>query len=181
MSRNYKFHNAEGLYFVSFATVFWVDVFVRKQYFDCITKNLNYCIDNRGMEIYAWCIMPSHIHLVFKSNIQKPEELLRDFKSFTSKELTKLIEENNKESRREWLLKAFKKAGAENSNNTTYQFWQQHNKPIELWSNAVIEQKINYIHNNPVVAGIVENSWDYLHSSARDYSGTKGLVKVIIG
>jgi hypothetical protein len=66
-----------------------------------------------------------------------------------------------------------------NSNNTSNQFWQQHNKPIELWSAAVIDQKIDYTHNNPVVAGFVENDYDYLHSSARDYAGTTGLVKVI--
>jgi putative transposase len=120
------------LYFVSFATVFWVDVFVRKSYFDCITKKLNYCEANKGMEIYAWCIMPSHVHLIFKSNIQKPEELLRDFKSFTSKEMIQLIKENEYESRREWLINSFKKASTQNSNNTNYQFWQQHNKPIEL-------------------------------------------------
>ena len=178
MSRNYKFRNPEGMYFVSFATVFWVDVFVRRIYFECITKNLNYCIDNKGMELYAWCIMPSHIHLVFKSTIQKPEELLRDFKSFTSKEMIKLIEENLQESRREWLLDSFRKAASRNSNNTINQFWQQNNQPIELWSNEVIEQKINYIHNNPVKSGFVENSYDYLHSSAKDYSGIKGLVKI---
>ncbi len=84
------------------------------------------------MEIYAWCVMPSHVHLVFKSTIQKPEALLRDFKTFTSKEMVKLITENMQESRREWLINAFKKAGKENSNNTNNQFWQQHNKPIEL-------------------------------------------------
>ena len=55
MSRNYKFHNAEGLYFISFATVFWVDVFVRKIYFDCIVDNLNHCADKKGMEIYRKC------------------------------------------------------------------------------------------------------------------------------
>lgn len=180
MSRNYKFHNPEGLYFVSFATVFWVDVFVRRIYFECIVKNLNYCVDNKGMELYAWCIMPSHVHLVFRSTIQKPEELLHDFKSFTSKQMIKLIDENIQESRREWLLDSFKKAGDKNSNNKIYQFWQQHNKPIELWTNEVIEQKINYIHNNPVEAGFVENAYDYLHSSAKDYSGTKGLVKMMI-
>ena len=85
MSRNYKFHNPEGLYFISFATVFWIDVFVRRLYFDCLVENLNHCVDEKGMEIYAWCIMPSHVHLVFRSTIQKPEELIRDFKSFTSK------------------------------------------------------------------------------------------------
>ncbi|QEM08739.1 MULTISPECIES: REP-associated tyrosine transposase [Mucilaginibacter] len=179
MSRNYKFHNSEGLYFVSFATVFWIDVFVRLEYFDCLVKNLNYCVANKGMEIYAYCIMPSHIHLVYRSTIQKPEDLLRDFKSQTSKQLIKLINESNQESRKEWMLNAFKKAGFKNSNNPGNQFWQQHNKPIELWSNAVIQQKIDYVHDNPVVAGLVESDYEYLHSSARDYSGTKGLVEVI--
>ena len=180
MSRNYKFHNAEGLYFISFATVFWVDVFVRKAYFDCIVDNLNQCVDNKGMEIYAWCIMPSHIHLVFRSTIQKPDELIRDFKSYTSKQLIKLIEENTQESRREWLLNSFKKAAASNSNNTKNQFWQQHNHPIELWSTHVIKQKIDYTHNNPVEAGFVEFDHEYLYSSARDYRDIKGLVKVIV-
>jgi len=180
MSRNYKFLNPEGLYFVSFATVFWIDVFVRRLYFECLVKNLNYCVANKGMELYAWCIMPSHIHLVFRSTIQKPEELLRDFKSYTSKELIGLIADNIQESRREWLLNSFKKAAAANSNNAQNQLWQQHNKPIELWSAAVIQQKIDYIHNNPVEAGFVENDYEYLHSSARDYCGLPGLVKVII-
>lgn len=157
MSRNYKFHNPEGLYFISFATVFWVDVFVRRIYFDCIVENLNFCVDNKGMEIYAWCIMPSHVHLVFKSTIQKPDELIRDFKSYTAKQLIKLIEENTQESRREWLLNSFKKAAVSNSNNAKNQFWQQHNHPIELWSNDVIQQKIDYTHDNPVEAGFVEN------------------------
>ena len=179
MSRNYKFHNPEGLYFISFSTVFWVDVFVRRIYFDCIVENLNHCVDNKGMEIYAWCIMPSHMHLVFKSAIQKPDELIRDLKSYTSKQLIKLIEENAQESRREWLLNSFKKAAAANSNNTTNQFWQQHNHPVELWSNDVIQQKIDYTHDNPVEAGFVESDYEYLYSSARDYCDIKGLVKVI--
>jgi len=168
------------MYIVSFATVFWIDVFVRRLYFDCIVENLNHCVDEKGMEIFAWCIMPSHVHLVFRSLNQKPEELIGGFKSFTSRKLINLIEENMQESRREWLLNSFKKAGAANSNNTNNQFWQQHNQPIELWSPAVIQQKIDYTHNNPVEAGFVEMDYEYLYSSARDYNGTKGLVKVII-
>ncbi|WP_259068742.1 REP-associated tyrosine transposase [Mucilaginibacter sp. X4EP1] len=180
MSRNYKFHNPEGLYFVSFATVFWVDVFVRRLYFDCLVENLNHCVEEKGMEIYAWCIMSSHVHLVFKSTIQKPDELIRDFKSYTSKKLIALIADNTQESRREWLLNSFKKAALTNSNNAKNQFWQQHNNPIELWSNDVIQQKIDYTHNNPVEAGFVESDYEYLYSSARDYCDIKGLVKVIV-
>ncbi len=180
MSRNYKFHNPEGIYFVSFATVFWVDVFVRRLYFDCLVESLNHCVEEKGMEIYAWCIMPSHVHLVFRSTIEKPEDLIGVFKSYTSRRLIKLIEENQQESRREWLLNSFKKAGAANSNNSKNQFWQQHNQPIELWTEPVYQQKVDYIHNNPVEAGFVENDYEYLYSSARDYCGIKGLVKVVI-
>jgi len=179
MSRNYKFHNPEGMYFISFATVYWVDVFTRRLYFDCIVENLNYCVENKGMEIYAWCVMPSHVHLVFRSTIQRPEDLIRDFKSYTSKQIIALIENNAQESRREWLLNSFKKAAARNSNNTKNQFWQQHNHPIELWSPHVTQQKMDYTHDNPVEAGFVENDYEYLYSSARDYCGINGLVKVI--
>src|ERR1700753_1708703 len=99
MSRNYKFHKSEGIYFVSFATVFWIDVFVRKLYFDCVVDTLNYCVDHKGMEIYAWCIMPSHVHLVFRSTVEKPEDLIKEFKSYTSRNLIKLILDNQQESR----------------------------------------------------------------------------------
>lgn len=180
MSRNYKFHNPEGLYFISFATVYWLDVFVRELYTDCIVNNLNYCVEKKGMEIYGWCLMTNHIHLIFKSNHQKPEELIRDFKSFTSKQLISLIENNIQESRREWLLNAFKKAAQKNSNNTNNQFWQQHNKPIELWSADVIQQKMDYIHNNPVEAGFVEQPWHWKYSSAKDYCDEKGLVTLCL-
>ena len=105
--------------------------------------------------------------------------MIGGFKSYISRKLIGLIGSNMQESRREWLLNAFKKAGKANSNNLNYQFWQQHNHPIELWSGHVIQQKIDYTHNNPVEAGFVDNDYEYLYSSARDYCGIPGLVKVI--
>ena len=93
MSRNYKFHNPEGVYFVSFAVVEWIDVFTRNTYKDIILNSLKFCQENKGMEIYAWCIMTNHIHLIFRSvNGQKPETLLGDFKRFTSNKIVKAIE-----------------------------------------------------------------------------------------
>jgi hypothetical protein len=71
--------------------------------------------------------------------------------------LTQLIEENPQESRREWMLWMFERAGKKNSNVTKRQFWQQNNHPIEIYSLSVFEQKLNYIHNNPVEAGFVTN------------------------
>jgi putative transposase len=132
------------------------------------------------MQIFAWCIMPSHVHLVFKSTIQPPADLLRDFKSYTSKQIAKLIADSGQESRRDWLINSFKKAATGKLNNKNYQFWQQHNQPIILWSMEVIKQKIDYIHDNPVEAGFVDEQQHYLHSSARDYCGIKGLVNIAL-
>ena len=76
------------------------------------------------------------------------------------------------------MLEMMKLAGSSNNNNKGFQFWQQHNHPLILNTNKLIEQKLNYIHNNPVKAGFVDKPEDYLYSSARDYVGIKGLIDI---
>jgi REP element-mobilizing transposase RayT len=163
---------------VSFAVVGWLDVFTRNECKDLVLESLKFCQKNKGMEIHAWCIMTSHVHLIFRSiENQKLELLLGDFKRFTSRNVTKAIRENPRESRKEFLLDYFKKEAEKTSNTTNLQFWRHDNKPIELWSNKVIQQKIDYIHNNPVTEGIVFRPEDYQYSSAPDYAGEKGLLE----
>jgi putative transposase len=169
MSRKYKFKNEEGAYFISFAIVNWIDVFTRDIYFSCIVESLDFCRKNKGMEIYGYCIMPSHIHLIFRSSNNDPSGLIRDFKGFTSKKMINLIRDNTQESRKEWLLWMLERAGKKNSNLTKYQFWQQNNHPIEIWTLKVFEQKLNYVHQNPVQTGFVTDPIDYKYSSARNY------------
>ena len=76
------------------------------------------------------------------------------------------------------MLAIFKRAGEYNNNNKYFQFWQQNNKPIELFSNPVIDQKLEYLHQNPVKAGIVDFAEDYRYSSARNYVQKPGLIEV---
>jgi len=181
LSRNYKFQNPDGVYFVSFAVVEWLNIFRLNKYKDIIIESLRYCQKEKGMEIFAWCIMTNHIHLVFRSiKGQKPELLLGDFKRFTSKKTVQTIINNPKENRKEFLLNQFLKAGIKSSNVNKYQFWRHDNKPIELWSNKVIYEKINYVHNNPVEEGLVFHPEDYVYSSAKDYSGEKGILDDVI-
>jgi len=87
---------------------------------------------------------------------------------------------NAQESRKEWMLRIFKDAGQANSRNTNYQFWRQDNQPKECYSPAFTIQKLNYIHNNPVEAGIVDKAEEYVYSSARDYHCKKncGLLNI---
>ncbi|MDC1540395.1 transposase [Flavobacteriaceae bacterium] len=133
MSRKYKFHNESGAYFISFATVYWLDVFTRQVYFNVLEESIDYCRAEKGMEVFAYCFMPSHVHLIFRS-----------------------------------------------SNVKQRQFWQQHNKPIELWSEKVIQQKIDYIHNNPVESGFVTDPVDWKYSSARNYQEDQTVLEIDI-
>ena len=169
MSRKYKFHEKTGAYFISFATVNWIDVFIRDVYFSIFVESLDHCRKNKGMEIYGYCIMHSHVHLIFRSALSDPSGLIRDLKGFTSRKLLKTIEDNPEESRKEWMLWMFERAAKKNSNVKNRQFWQQNNQPIEIWSLKVFEQKLNYIHNNPVESGFVTNPVDWKYSSARNY------------
>ncbi|WP_317175528.1 transposase [Pontibacter beigongshangensis] len=135
MSRNYKFRDQEKLYFVSFAVVNWIDVFVRREYKEIVVDSLKYCINNKGLEVYAWCLMSSHVHLIVGSTNEPIDGILRDMKRHTAKSILKTIEQHNQESRKEWMLWMFRRAGAYNPKNETYQFWQHHNHPIELSDN----------------------------------------------
>jgi REP element-mobilizing transposase RayT len=180
MSRKYKFHNKQGAYFISFATVYWLDIFIRQVYFNVLEESIEYCRAEKGMEVYAYCFMPSHVHLIFRSSNEDPSGLIRDFKGFTARKLIKAIEENPQESRKEWLLFMMERAGKTKSNVKQRQFWQQHNQPVELWSEKVIQQKINYIHNNPVKSSFVTNPIDWKYSSARNYQDDQTVLEIDI-
>jgi len=130
MSRKYKFYNPSGAYFVSFATIHWIDVFTRQEYFKVLSDSIDYCRSEKGMELFAYCFMPSHIHFIFRSNNEQPSELIRDFKRHTSKKVIEAIEVNPQESRKEWLLWMFERAGKKNATTTKYQFWQQPPLPL---------------------------------------------------
>ncbi|MGB1315009.1 MAG: REP-associated tyrosine transposase, partial [Chitinophagales bacterium] len=146
----YRIGNQFAAHFITFAVVEWVDVFTRQDYSKIVIKSLAHCQKEKGLEIFAWCLMSNHIHLIVRSTTGDLSGTLRDFKKFTSKAIIKAINENQTESRRNWMLWIFKSAGEKNSRNQTYQFWQQNNQPKELLSNKFIDQKIDYIHNNPI-------------------------------
>jgi REP element-mobilizing transposase RayT len=177
MSRNYKFNTPEGLYFVSFAVINWIDVFTRNEYKDIFLDSLRFTMEKGNIRVFAWCIMTNHVHLVFNvPSPNKPELVLGNIKRYSSKQIIRSIQTNPKESRKEWMMQQFRDAGKSTSNTTQHQFWRHDNHPIELWSDGVIKEKINYIHNNPVEAALVANAKDYLYSSAIDYFGEKGLL-----
>lgn len=175
---NYFITDQNAIYFLTFTVEDWIDVFTRKEYKIVIADSLNYCIAKKGLEVFAWCLMSNHIHLVVRAKENhRISDIIRDFKKFTAKTILKMIEKEP-ESRKEWMLYRFKYAGKFDNRIKKYKFWQESNHAILLHDTHLIEQRINYTHANPVRAMIVFKAEDYLYSSARDYTGEKGVVNV---
>lgn len=172
MSEKYKVYEG-GMFFVTLTTVGWIDVFTRADYSEEIIKNLNYCIENKGLQVYAFCLMPSHLHMVASAKSGLLTAILRDFKSYTAKSIIDLIKQNPQESRKDWLLYLFEYFGKKNKHNATYQFWKQNNHPVDILSSKFMQEKVNYIHENPVKARIVNEAQNYIYSSANPFCGVR--------
>lgn len=176
----YKAIDNSAAYFVTITVVEWIDLFTRQNHKNTIINALKYAQQNKGLELYAYAIMPSHIHLLCRVKEGFVfSDFIRDFKRHTAKELIENIE-NEIESRRQWLLNTFKKEGANASKPSLFKVWQEGYHAINVYSNKFIHQKLEYIHNNPVNDGIVEKPEDYLYSSARNYAGLDSVLEVVV-
>ncbi len=179
MSDKYKMHESEKPYFVTLTVVGWIDVFSRKNHKFAIINSLKFCQKNKGLEVFAWCLMPSHLHMIVRSSGEAELwEILRDFKKFTARKiLNQIIEEP--ESRRGWMLRYFEYSGKHLKRVSKYKFWQDGNHAEIIYSPGFFYNKLNYIHKNPVNEMIVEREEDYLFSSARNYADLDSLIYVI--
>lgn len=169
----YVIRDQYACYFVTFTIVGWIDVFSRKACKDIIMDALIYCRKHKGLNIHAFVIMESHLHLVLSAQPSSKglSAIIRDFKKYTAKQIIEWASTSMHESRRDWMLLVFRHFGKRNKRNAKYQVWKQDNRPKELFYPKFTAQKVNYIHQNPVAAGIVDAAEDYLHSSARNYVG----------
>ncbi|MCF6171554.1 MAG: transposase [Bacteroidales bacterium] len=166
---------------MTFTVIDWVDVFTRKEYKLTLVDSMNYCVREKGLIVFAWVIMSNHVHVIWQAKEGfRLSAILRDFKKFTAKKILSEIETEN-ESRKVWMLKKFEFAGKRLKRITKYKFWKDDNHAIFLdpFQPEMIDQKIDYIHNNPVAAMLVEEPQHYLFSSAKDYYGEKGLVEIL--
>ncbi|MEQ8576816.1 transposase [Fulvivirga sp.] len=175
----YKIQDQHACYFITMTVVHWIDVFSRRDYKDVIVESLNYCIAHKGLNLYAWVIMSNHIHIVGKVETELGMSgFLRDFKKFTSKKIMELIQEIP-ESRRDWLLDKFSFEARRTGRAENYKLWKDDNHAIDM-STIDMMNKIDYIHDNPLRAGLVHEPDQYVYSSATDYAGGKGMVNVTV-
>jgi len=169
----------KDLYFMTDTVVDWVDIFTRPTYKHIIVESLQYCQEQKGLVIHAWVLMSNHLHTIVSTKEEiKIGDVWHDFKKFTSKKILATLEKDIQESRREWMLDRFEFRARNDKRISKYKFWQDGNDGQHIFSIDYLEQKLNYIHNNLVKAEFVSSPENYLYSSAIDYAGEKGLVKV---
>ena len=165
-------------YFLTMTVVEWIDLFTRKNHKELIVESLDYCQKNKGLHIYGWCLMPSHLHLIGTTdNGFELADVIRDFKRFTCNKLIDQIAKQP-ESRREWLLDKFSFVAKKSPKNKNFKIWKDGNHAIELYTEQVTWQKLKYIHRNPVVEKIVAKEEDYLFSSARNYYNLSNVLDI---
>ncbi|MDI6046038.1 REP-associated tyrosine transposase [Flavobacterium yafengii] len=177
MKEGYVIRDQTLPHYITATVVDWIDILTRQTYRDSIIESLDYCIKNKGMILYGYVIMSNHIHLIIQSEDGKLSDLIRDFKKFTAKNILDKIQAVP-ESRKEWMLERFKLAAEKHTRNKNYQFWQYGNHAEEIYSNKFMWSKLDYIHLNPVRAGLVEKASHYIYSSASNYINDSGLLKI---
>jgi len=180
MSDKYKIWDASKAYFLTITVIGWVDVFTRKNHKLTLINSLQHCQKEKGLVIFGYCIMPSHLHLIARAEGKESlSDILRDFKKFTSKAIINQII-NEPESRRDWMVEYFRKAGKNLKGIKNFKFWHDGNHAELISSNKFFDEKLDYIHNNPVEELIVERPEDYLFSSARNYAGLSNYLEIVI-
>ena len=162
---------------MTFTVTDWESIFAEDRFKNILVDNLNYCVNKKELEIFAYVIMSTHMHLLARSRNEDLSNVIGGFKKLSAIKILNIIRKENPNSSS--LLK-FAKAASCQSRNEKYQFWKYGNHPEEVYSPKFTLSKIKYIHNNPVDAGIVDWPEDYYYSSAVDYAGKIGPVKVCV-
>lgn len=182
MSTKYRCTDAQGVYFTTSTAVGWADVFTRDIYREILLDSIRFCQRNQGLQVHAYVLMTNHLHMIYSCNGQQdPAMVLKNIKSFTAIKLINAIINNPKESRKEYLLNLFEAEGKKSSSNFRFKFWIHENHPELLNSEMMFNQKLIYLHWNPVTAGFVTEPWHWKYSSAVDYmTKEKGLLDLIM-
>ncbi|MBN1597061.1 MAG: transposase [Bacteroidales bacterium] len=179
MPTGYQIKDQEGLYYLTFQVVDWIDIFTRQIYRDIVIDSFKYSIKNKGLQLFAYVIMSNHVHLIANSESGNLSKTVGDIKKYTSKRIINTIK-IIPESREKWIINRFSFKAKQHSRNKTYQVWTHENHAIYLYSPEFIAEKLEYIHQNPVKAGIVVNPEDYIYSSARNYAGLDSIIEIEI-
>ncbi len=168
----YKIYKETYPHFVTCTVLHWIPIFTRIESTNIIFESLKYLQKSDNLRIYSYVILENHLHMIISSD--DISKTMKKFKSFTAKELIKLLQKSNAKTILDQLA-FYKKA---HKTQTTYQVWQEGFQPKLIKDEKMMIERINYIHNNPIKRGYIEKAKHWRYSSARDYEDIEGLIEV---
>ena len=171
MRSRYQILEPDHAHFVTATVIEWLPIFNTAACCDVIVRSFEYCRAHKGLRIHAWVILDNHLHAI----VSGPElaNTLRDLKRFTARALLEQIRSEG----RAWLLNQLAYYCAAHKTASEHQVWQEGVHPQAILSDAIMEQKLDYLHNNPVKRGWVAAPEDWRYSSAHEWK--KGDVAVM--
>ena len=167
----YKFL-ANYSHFLTCTVVNWIPIFSQPKFTQIILDSFDFLCREQRLALHAYVIMENHLHLIASSENLSKE--IANFKSFTARSIVDRL----KTDKAEYLLKQLKFHKRLHKNTQDYQFWQEGSHPQAITSEDMFLQKLEYIHNNPVRRGYVDEPAHWRYSSCRNYMGRSGILKV---
>jgi putative transposase len=173
MSRTrYKIYDTNYPHFLTCTVVGWVPVFTRQETVQIILDSWQFLQESSRIVLYGYVVLENHLHWIASAG-DLPRQIA-EFKSFTARKVIDLLEAKNVTM----LLDQFERLKAKHKDDREHQFWQEGSHPQMIQNDEMMRQKLEYIHNNPVVRGFVDDPAHWRYSSARNYAGQKGLIPV---
>ncbi len=174
MKSRYKiFKNDDSLYFLTLNVIKKIPVFTNSSYMNIILENFTFYRENQHLRIFSFVIMDNHIHLI-ASHQDDLSKIIQNYKSYTAKKLLHRLQSDN----RDWILKLMSEFKPDYKQESTYQFWEEGNHPKQIQNMKMFNQKVEYMHYNPVRRGLVSNEEDWVYSSARNFLGLESIIQV---
>jgi putative transposase len=168
----YKIFEPTHPHFVTCTILHWIPIFTRTETTDIIFESLKYLQKTDNAKIYAYVILENHLHLIISSD--DLSKTMESFKKYTSRRIIDLLRSKNVTTILDQLM-FYKKA---HKSDRTYQLWQEGIAPKLIQSEPMMIDRINYIHNNPVKRGYVDDPIHWRYSSARNYANQAGLIEI---
>ncbi len=173
MSRSrYQFANPAHPHFLTCTVVEWLPVFTRQEATQILFDSWNYLQRNQGLQLYGFVVLENHLHAVAQT--ESLPAIWSNFKSYTARRIIDLLAKHHADT----LLERMRFTCKAKRIDREYQFWQEGSHPQVIDGEEMLRQKLDYIHQNPVKRGYVDEPEHWRWSSARNYAGKEGLVEV---
>jgi len=169
----YRIFETEYPYFLTCTIVGWLPVFTRPEAVEIVLESWRYLQRERGMKLFGYAILENHLHMIASA----PElgTAMQNYKSYTARRIVDLLELRAAIV----LLHQLRAHKLRHKAESTYQVWQEGSQPKQIQSDEMMWQKLEYMHNNPVDRGYVDDPLHWRYSSARNYAGQPGLIEVV--